>query len=155
MLAGIPNLWAVETIDSTKKADLMNKACASRDDKLKIFLQVNTSGEESKSGVEPGECLEVLNYVQDNCNKLELIGLMTIGAPNRDDSNESQPNPDFILLRNLKEEFKKARGIELELSMGMSDDFEEALKLGATNVRIGSTIFGSRPSKQELKQDNV
>lgn len=58
-------------------------------------------------------------------------------------------------MSNLKEEFKKARGIELELSMGMSNDFEEALKLGATNVRIGSTIFGSRPSKQELKPDNI
>ncbi|CAB4417920.1 unnamed protein product [Rhizophagus irregularis] len=155
MLAGIPNLWAVETMDSIKKADLMNKACASRNDKLKVFLQVNTSGEESKSGIEPGECLDVLNHIQDNCNKLELMGLMTIGALNRDDSNENQPNPDFVLLSNLKEEFKKARGIELELSMGMSNDFEEALKLGATNVRIGSTIFGSRPSKQELKPNNI
>uniref|UniRef100_U9SU48 Pyridoxal phosphate homeostasis protein n=1 Tax=Rhizophagus irregularis (strain DAOM 181602 / DAOM 197198 / MUCL 43194) TaxID=747089 RepID=U9SU48_RHIID len=148
MLAGIPNLWY-------KKADLMNKACASRNDKLKVFLQVNTSGEESKSGIEPGECLDVLNHIQDNCNKLELMGLMTIGALNRDYSNENQPNPDFVLLSNLKEEFKKARGIELELSMGMSNDFEEALKLGATNVRIGSTIFGSRPSKQELKPNNI
>jgi PLP dependent protein len=59
------------------------------------------------------------------------------------------------LLGNLKEDFKKARGIELELSMGMSDDFEEALRLGATNMRIGSTIFGARPSKQELKQGKV
>jgi uncharacterized pyridoxal phosphate-containing UPF0001 family protein len=53
------------------------------------------------------------------------------------------------VLRDLKEEFKKARGIELELSMGMSDDFEEALELGATNIRIGSTIFGVRPSNKK------
>jgi len=50
-------------------------------------------------------------------------------------------------LKNLKKDFKKERGIELELSMGMSDDFEEALELGATNIRIGSTIFGARPLK--------
>ncbi|CAG8540353.1 13357_t:CDS:2 [Funneliformis caledonium] len=150
MLAEIPNLWAVETIDSKKKAELMNKACVSRDDKLKIFLQVNTSGEESKSGIQPNECLGLLNYIQDNCNKLELRGLMTIGAPNRNHFNEGQPNPDFIA-----KEFRKERGIELELSMGMSDDFEEALKLGATNVRIGSTIFGARPVKQESRQDKV
>ncbi|CAI2171984.1 15379_t:CDS:2 [Funneliformis geosporum] len=149
-LQKIPNLWAVETIDSKKKAELMNKACVSRDDKLKIFLQVNTSGEESKSGIEPNKCLELLNYIKDNCNKLELLGLMTIGAPNRNNYNEGQPNPDFIA-----KEFRKERGIELELSMGMSNDFEEALKLGATSVRIGSTIFGARPVKQESGQDKV
>ncbi|CAG8536956.1 7133_t:CDS:2 [Racocetra persica] len=144
MLAAIPNLWAVETIDSQNKADLMNKVCASRESPLRIFVQVNTSREESKNGVSPEECITVLNHVQDNCPKLQLVGLMTIGAPNRD---PKEPNPDFILLKNLRAQFQEAREIELELSMGMSDDFEEALKLDATNVRVGSAIFGARPPK--------
>ncbi|KAF0442083.1 YggS family pyridoxal phosphate enzyme [Gigaspora margarita] len=144
MLAAIPNLWAVETIDSQSKADLMNKACASRESPLRIFVQVNTSKEESKSGVPPEECITILNHVQGNCPKLQLAGLMTIGAPNRD---PKEPNPDFITLKNLQTQFQETSGIELELSMGMSDDFEEALKLGATSVRVGSAIFGERPPK--------
>ncbi|CAG8690519.1 16636_t:CDS:2, partial [Racocetra fulgida] len=106
-------------VDSQNKADLMNKVSASRESPLRVFVQVNTK-----------ECITVLNHVQDNCPKLQLVGLMTIGAPNRD---PKEPNPDFILLKSLRAQFQEARGIELELSMGMSDDFEEALKLGATN----------------------
>ncbi|CAG8691478.1 4420_t:CDS:2, partial [Scutellospora calospora] len=97
----IPNLWVVETIDSQNKAELMNKACASRESPLQVFVQVNTSGED----LSPEECMTVLSHVQDNCPKLQLAGLMTIGAPNRD---SKELNPDFIMLKNLKTRFQEA-----------------------------------------------
>ncbi|RHZ57115.1 hypothetical protein Glove_393g14 [Diversispora epigaea] len=147
MLAAIPNLWAIETIEDISKASMMNKACASRETPLRVFVQVNTSGEETKNGIKPGECLLLLDHVLDNCENLKLTGLMTIGARHRENVEQ---NPDFVILKNLQSQFKNYRGIDLELSMGMSDDFEVAIKLGSTNVRIGSTIFGVRPSKNTL-----
>ncbi|CAG8480873.1 6831_t:CDS:2, partial [Acaulospora colombiana] len=109
----------------------MNKACATRESSLRVSVQVNTSGEESKSGVDPAECLSVLNHIKDNCERLELMGIMTIGAPRKEMTED--PNPDFISLINLQKQFKESQGIELEVSMGMSDDFEEAIKLGSTS----------------------
>jgi uncharacterized pyridoxal phosphate-containing UPF0001 family protein len=74
------------------------------------------------------------------------MGLMTIGAPGRKPSEG--PNPDFVLLRELKEIIEEIlERKDLELSMGMSDDFEEALRLGSTNIRVGSTIFQSHKYK--------
>ncbi|CAG8559459.1 10983_t:CDS:2 [Diversispora eburnea] len=141
MLAAIPNLWAVETIEDKSKASMMNKVCASRESPLRVFVQVNTSGEETKNGIKPEECFSLLDHVLDNCENLKLTGLMTIGARHRENVEQ---NPDFIILKNLQTQFKNYRGIDLELSMGMSDNFEVAIKLGSTNVRTGSTIFGVR-----------
>lgn len=112
---GIPNLFLVETIDSAKKADALNKACIAvgRKDKLKVYVQVNTSGEEgtitmrirkdfvltkkykAKSGVEPKDALDVCKHIKDKCTALELYGLMTIGMKGRDADN----NPDFEVKR--------------------------------------------------------
>ncbi|KAL1923703.1 uncharacterized protein VTP21DRAFT_8683 [Calcarisporiella thermophila] len=145
-LAAIPNLWAVETIDSKKKADTLNKACAAREDPLRVFIQVNTSNEESKGGIKPDESIDVARHIIENCPKLELTGLMTIGAADHDPANG--PNPDFKCLADCKNSVEQTLKIELELSMGMSDDFEHALEMGSTNVRVGSTIFGARPQKR-------
>ncbi|KAF9188434.1 hypothetical protein BGZ51_000599 [Haplosporangium sp. Z 767] len=95
ILAAIPNLFVVETIDSAKKASTLDKACATaaRAQPLNIFLQVNTSGEESKSGMLPSEALQVAQHVIAECPHLKLAGLMTIGSPNPD--LENGENPDF------------------------------------------------------------
>lgn len=149
VVAAIPNLYAVETIESSKKADSLNKACVqvSRESKLNVFVQINTSGEESKSGAEPTECVEIAKHIVENCPQLNLLGLMTIGAPDRDSSQGE--NPDFVCLRECKSRVENAiPGLSLELSMGMSADYQEALAAGSTNIRVGSTIFGSRPPKQ-------
>ncbi|KAF9916767.1 hypothetical protein FBU30_001169 [Linnemannia zychae] len=146
IVAAIPNLFAVETVDSAKKASTLDKACAAaaRPEPLRIFLQVNTSGEESKSGMEPREVLEVSQHVVSACPHLKLAGLMTIGSPNPD--LEDGENPDFKMLNQCRATVQDALKInDLELSMGMSDDFERALLQGSTNIRVGSTIFGSRP----------
>ncbi|CAG8441336.1 3126_t:CDS:2 [Ambispora gerdemannii] len=150
MLAAIPNLWVVETISSVKSAEAMNNACASRESPLKVFVQVNTSGEESKSGVSPDECIPLVKYIRENCENLDFSGIMTIGALGHDTATDGL-NPDFIKLKNIHqqniEEFSvnaDPTNAPLEMSMGMSEDFEEALRLGSTNVRVGSAIFGER-----------
>ncbi|KAF9426612.1 hypothetical protein BGZ94_006261 [Podila epigama] len=146
IVASIPNLYVVETVDSAKKASTLDKACASaaRSDPLRIFLQVNTSGEETKSGMLPSETLDVARNVVSSCPHLKLAGLMTIGSPNPD--LENGENPDFKTLNQCRTDIQRELGLDnLELSMGMSDDYPEALRQGSTNIRVGSTIFGSRP----------
>lgn len=146
VVAAIPNVFVVETVDSAKKATTLDKACAAaaRAEPLRIFLQVNTSGEESKSGMSPSEVLEVAQQVVSTCSHLKLAGLMTIGSPNPD--LENGENPDFKALNECRAVIQNALKInDLELSMGMSDDFQTALLQGSTNIRVGSTIFGSRP----------
>ena len=127
-------------IDSAKKADAMNKAWAHAHP-LKIFLQVNTSGEEAKSGMSPNECPSVATYIQSNCPKLSLEGVMTIGAFDRD---PSLPNPDFITLSEVAQAVSQTLGRPMEISMGMSGDFEQAIRAGSSNVRVGSSLFGER-----------
>ncbi|CAJ2511235.1 Uu.00g068600.m01.CDS01 [Anthostomella pinea] len=171
-LAKIPNLWCVSSVDTAKKAQLLNKhrgeliasssSTSSTDNpnpipKLNIHIQVNTSGESSKSGCEPGpETVALCRAVEQDAPHLHLLGLMTIGAIARSvattPSNEND-NEDFVRLREQQDLVTKELGLdrELELSMGMSEDFEGAIALGSHEVRVGSTIFGSRPAKSEAK----
>ncbi|XP_042519497.1 pyridoxal phosphate homeostasis protein-like isoform X2 [Macadamia integrifolia] len=102
----------------------------------------------SKAGVEPSGCVELAKHVKLGCPNLEFSGLMTIGMPDYTSTPEN-----FKTLSNCRIEVCKALGIaeeQCELSMGMSGDFEQAIEMGSTNVRIGSTIFGPReyPKKQ-------
>ncbi|KAI8325546.1 hypothetical protein GQ54DRAFT_254607 [Martensiomyces pterosporus] len=145
-LAAIPNLWVVETIDSAAKARKMNDAWegAGHQHLLNVYIQVNTSEEASKGGAEQDEVAGMVAEIRDACKSLNLLGLMTIGSV---EGSDQRPNPDFLRLVKLRDEIKAEFGLDLELSMGMSGDFEHALELGATNVRVGSRIFGSRPPK--------
>jgi uncharacterized pyridoxal phosphate-containing UPF0001 family protein len=110
---------------------------------------VNTSEEESKDGCEPSECKELVKFVLTSCTNLQFCGLMTIGKLGDTTSK------CFDLLASLREDIINDAEIgkisppkeQFELSMGMSGDFELAVKCGATNVRIGSTIFGARAKK--------
>ncbi|KAH6764555.1 putative pyridoxal phosphate-dependent enzyme [Perilla frutescens var. hirtella] len=149
LLTGVPTLAMVETVDDEKIANNLNRVIGSIGRKpLKVLIQVNTSGEESKFGVEPSGCVDLAKYVTTNCPNLEFCGLMTIGMPDYTSTPEN-----FKTLANCRSEVCKALGIaeeQCELSMGMSGDFELAIEMGSTNVRIGSTIFGAReyPKKQ-------
>ena len=132
----------VETVSSLKVANKLNNAMEALEDvpkekKLHIFIQVNTSGEDSKSGIEPSEVVALCKEITEQCNRLELQGLMTIGAPG--------DLGCFDTLSECRDQVVAELGMEkLELSMGMSGDFEAAIERGATNVRVGSTIFGAR-----------
>lgn len=149
-LLSVPNLHMVETIDSAKLADAINSSWErlEKKSKLKTMVQINTSGEENKSGIAPSEATSLVKHIIEKCVNLEVCGLMTIGAYDYDTS--LGPNPDFLKLLECHKEVTQALGVSpdtLELSMGMSSDFEHAIELGSTNVRIGSTIFGPRLTK--------
>lgn len=149
LLTGVPNLAMVETVDDEKIANQLDRVAGNIGRKpLKVFIQVNTSGEETKSGVEPDGCLELVKHVTSNCPNLEFCGLMTIGMPDYTSTPEN-----FKTLARCRSEVCEALGIsedQCDLSMGMSGDFELAVEMGSTNVRVGSTIFGAReyPTKQ-------
>ncbi|KAJ1905244.1 hypothetical protein IWQ60_012321, partial [Tieghemiomyces parasiticus] len=143
-LAEVPNLWAIETIDSVKRARALNTACQHRSAPLNIFVQVNTSQEENKGGIPVTEAKTLCRYVLDECPQLHLLGLMTIGSV---EHSGQIPNPDFQLMAKLQADLSRTLGRDLELSMGMSHDYQHALEMGATNVRVGSSIFGARAPK--------
>ncbi|CAK7222808.1 hypothetical protein SBRCBS47491_004989 [Sporothrix bragantina] len=165
-LARISNLWCVSSVDSAKKAKLFEtaraafrKEAASAEEvgPIHIHVQVNTSGEESKSGCSPGDdTVALCRTIVEECPNLKLLGLMTIGAIARSKAvavDDSKENPDFVALREQRDLVTTALGLTepLELSMGMSDDFASAVASGSGEVRIGSTIFGQRPAKADAK----
>lgn len=137
----------VETVNSEKVANKLDNAMTNNfpgegeeePPLLDIFVQVNTSGEESKSGVTIDESVELCKYVVENCKRLNLKGVMTIGAPGDDECLESLGK-----CRDLVADALSLDPAGIELSMGMSGDFETAIAKGSTNVRVGSTIFGQR-----------
>lgn len=159
----IPNLWCVESVDTKKKADqlekgrgaLVEKSPEHKDTPLRIFVQVNTSGEEAKSGVEPHDAASLCSHILEKCPRLKLQGLMTIGAIARSRGlSEGQENEDFVKLREVRDTIVEALKLDsntMELSMGMSEDFESAIRCGSDEVRVGSTIFGERPPKKEAQ----
>ncbi|PYI12064.1 alanine racemase family protein [Aspergillus sclerotiicarbonarius CBS 121057] len=163
----VRGLWAVESLDSQKKASLLDKGWGERseevratnhEDRLRVFVQVNTSGEENKSGVEPGpEAVDLCRFIRDKCPRLRLQGVMTIGAIARSKATTPEnENEDFVCLRETRDRVVAELGLvgedaRLELSMGMSEDFEGAIALGSDEVRVGTTIFGDRPPKDQAK----
>lgn len=151
LVTGVPNgcLWMIETVNTRKLATSLDNSWRKLglERKLKVTIQVNSSGEESKHGCPPEEVCDLTRYIAQNCLCLDPVGLMTIGRMSHD--YEAGPNPDFELMQLLREEFVKEMGVKwVELSMGMSADFEHAIASGSTNIRIGSTIFGPRIYKQ-------
>ncbi|CAL1683180.1 unnamed protein product [Lasius platythorax] len=123
----------------------------SDDSKLNIMVQVNTSGEKEKSGCDIIQVSTLVKHIINNCHNLKFLGLMTIGMFGYNIANG--PNPDFICLIKCREKISDELGIDIkniELSMGMSNDYEHAIELGSTNVRVGTAIFGNRPQKNTL-----
>lgn len=131
--------WA-QSVDRLKLAQRLSAARPTDLGDLQICIQVNVSGEQTKSGCHPEEALGLAVAVA-GLPGLRLRGLMAIPEPTGDILLQRQR---FALLRELKDDLV-SRGLELDtLSMGMSDDFEVAISEGSTMVRIGSAIFGQR-----------
>jgi len=155
----VPNLWCVSSVDSEKKCNELEKGrraaieANAEVEPLRVMVQVNTSGEESKSGVEPKDALALCRHVVEKCPHLRLTGLMTIGAIARSKATTPETeNEDFVCLRDVRDKVTEGLGWEqgkLELSMGMSADFEGAIAMGSDEVRVGSDIFGERPAKKD------
>ena len=149
LIRDVPNLALMETVDSEKIATKLNAAVEQSERyPLAVYVQVCTSNEGTKSGVDPEEVTTLCQHIVDKCPHLHLKGLMTIGAPG--DYN------CFDTLRECRNTISNSLGVppeSLDLSMGMSADFQEAIARGSTSVRIGSTIFGPRDySKKESDQ---
>ncbi len=136
----------IESVDSLRLAEFLNRAMEQQGRVLPILLEVNVAGETNKSGLAPDQLLAAAEAIASLSN-IRPEGLMTV-APLTDDPE--QVRPIFRKMRELREQLKSRALPRLdecwnELSMGMSDDFEVAIEEGATIVRIGRALFGLRP----------
>ncbi|MDQ0137943.1 pyridoxal phosphate enzyme (YggS family) [Neorhizobium galegae] len=122
----------IETVDREKIARALADEISKQGKAPKLYVQVNTGLEPQKAGIEPKQTVAFVDLCRNELG-LSIEGLMCI--PPADEN----PGPHFALLAKLAKEC----GIE-KLSMGMSGDFETAVEFGATSVRVGSAIFGSR-----------
>jgi pyridoxal phosphate enzyme (YggS family) len=135
----------IHSVDRLSLAEELDQAANKNGKIVPILIQVNISGEESKSGIDPQETLQLLKRIA-GLQHLSIQGLMTM-PPWFEDPEDARPY--FIALRKLRDKLSREKmpGIALqELSMGMSGDFEVAIEEGATLVRIGTAIFGPRSS---------
>ncbi|WP_442581537.1 YggS family pyridoxal phosphate-dependent enzyme [Mesorhizobium sp. ASY16-5R] len=122
----------IETVDREKIAAELAKEIARQGKAPKLYVQVNTGSEPQKAGIEPREAVAFVTRCRE-VHGLAIDGLMCIPPV------EENPGPHFALLEKLARE----AGVE-KLSMGMSSDYEIAVAFGATSVRVGSAIFGTR-----------
>ena len=122
---------AIHTVDRLKLAQKLSNEVQAQGKAPEMFIQINTGEEEQKSGIIPGEADQFIS----DCMSLDLPikGLMVIPPINE------EPSLHFGLLRKIAQR----NGLE-GLSMGMSSDFESAIAMGATHIRVGSAIFGER-----------
>lgn len=135
------NFHWVHGVDREKIAIRLNDGRPAALEPLEVCIQVNVSGEASKSGVAPGEEVRLAALIA-TLPRLRLRGLMTIPEPSDDPATQRRR---FARLRELAGGLQAA-GHHLDtLSMGMSEDFEAAIAEGATLVRLGTAIFGKRP----------
>jgi len=165
-LAKCKNISVIETITSEKLADKIQAQYMKKNKEeslVNVMIQVNTSGEENKNGIEPGsDTLSAVKHIKEKCPNLNIIGLMTIGALGHSLASaiqtEEGQNPDFLKLIQCRKEVADLLHVDddsLELSMGMSNDYAEAISMGSTNVRVGSSIFGARNYPAKPSENNT
>ena len=123
---------AIETVDRDKLAQGLAAELAKSGKRIDLFIQVNTGEEEQKAGIAPREADDFTRRCREDY-KLPIVGLMCIPPA------EDHPAPHFALLG----EIAKRHGLA-QLSMGMSGDYELAIQMGATHVRVGTAILGVR-----------
>lgn len=136
---------AIDSLDSLRLARRINEAAAKLGKKLDVLIEINVGGEEQKSGLAPASReLEELLQSAPALDHLRIRGLMTV-PPYTEDPEGVRPY--FRALRQLREDLSRRSlpAVEVDvLSMGMSHDFKIAIEEGATQVRIGTAIFGER-----------
>lgn len=131
----------IHSVDSLKLASEISKQAEKHNRNIKVLIQINTSGEESKSGCEPNQAVELAKGIISLPN-ISLLGMMTIGTFSED---ESIIRREFGILKSSLAEVNSKLSLNLqELSMGMSHDFDIAIEEGSTMVRVGTAIFGYR-----------
>jgi len=140
----IPGLFElIHSVDNSELAEEIHRHSLQHDVITPVLIQVNVSGETSKSGVAPNNLEELLDMLV-SLSGISVRGLMTIPPF---DSDPEQSRKHFSALRQLRDRMQSVNieNISMdELSMGMSNDFEVAIEEGATWVRVGTAIFGAR-----------
>jgi pyridoxal phosphate enzyme (YggS family) len=131
----------IESVDSLRLAQALEEDAEEIGRDLRVFLQANVGGEESKHGVPLSGLLPLAEEIERHCPSVSVSGLMVIPPP-RDTPEESRQ--DFRQAREAFERLRDARPQVRHLSMGMSADFEVAIEEGATEVRVGTALFGRR-----------
>ena len=138
----VPYVSCIETLDRLSLARKLNNRLEREGETLEVLIQVNTSGEETKAGLEPDEVEPFIRTVA-GLKALKIRGLMTIGL----NAEPEVARPSLALLRETAERIREENidGVAMdELSMGMTGDLEVAIEEGSTIVRVGSAIFGAR-----------
>ncbi|MFM8792319.1 MAG: YggS family pyridoxal phosphate-dependent enzyme [Solirubrobacterales bacterium] len=141
----VPYVSCIESLDRLSLADRLQKRLEREGETMEVLIQVNTSGEESKFGIDPDDAVGFAREVAQR-DALRVRGLMTIGLFTED---HEVARPSLAALRETAERIREdgIDGVEMaELSMGMSGDLEVAIAEGATIVRVGSAVFGDRPT---------
>ena len=139
----------IHSVDSTKLADRINFIADEIGASPRILLEVNVSGEKSKSGMKPSDVEPTMRHIMEACPRVTVEGLMTM-APFSENPEDARPY--FRRLRELRDSLEKSLGIGLpRLSMGMSGDYEVAVEEGATWVRLGTVLFGERPKVKSVR----
>lgn len=129
-------------LDSLRIAELLDRRLAHEGRFLDVYVQVNTSGEDSKFGLHPDAVIPFVDRLA-SFPRLRPRGLMTLALFS---SDMARVRPCFTLLRRLRDESVRRNADLTGLSMGMTGDFETAIEEGATVVRVGQAIFGQRPT---------
>ena len=133
----------IQSVDSVRLAREISTRSEAAGTTTDVLVEVNTSGEDTKYGLEPGETLDAVREMAD-LKGLRIVGLMTIGAF-LDDPEDVRPC--FRALREIRDAIEEEviPGVTMDhLSMGMTNDYEVAIEEGATIVRVGRAIFGER-----------
>ena len=141
----VPYVSCIQSLDRLSLAKKLQAKLDREGEQLDVLLQVNTSGEESKSGQEPAALAEFTREVS-RMDALRIFGLITIGLFTDD---PELARPSLTRLKELRDEVRQMNldGVAMdELSMGMSGDLEVAVEEGSTIVRVGTAIFGARPA---------
>ena len=139
----------IHSVDSAKLADRINFIADEIGARPRILLEVNVSGEKSKSGMRPDDVEPTIRHILEACPRVSVEGLMTM-APFSENPEDARPY--FRRLRELRDSLETNLGIGLpRLSMGMSGDYEVAVEEGATWVRLGTVLFGERPKVKSVR----
>jgi len=125
-----------QSLDSLKLAEALNKKLLEKDKTMRCLLQINSANEESKSGVTTDEAFDIYQQIKESCPQLKLKGVMSIGAHVE---NEKEIQKSFERTHAIYQKLDKDNATIC--SMGMSNDYELAIKCGSNLVRIGSKIF--------------
>ena len=144
----------IQSLDRLSLVQELHKQLQKENRNLDVFIQVNTSFEESKFGLSPAEVIPFIKEIK-KYDTLKIKGLMTIGLL---DVEKEKMLPSLRLLREIRDDIyaeKTTEITDLKLSMGMSQDLELAIAEGSNLVRIGTSIFGNRLLGKEIWNENI